>query len=315
MGEECNVNNSTFINRYFAVPHDDRHYGNLLSEDGVLFSHGRHFPMAVPIPGGWLLNGDRYSVTTTQHQNDARSAARRHGGQVCIIPFSALHEAIPETGHNYRWTEDFKLIDITEDETQEVPYTDEDGQEQIRYEHLLGSTLFEYQGDYFLSSTDPSGKWGRNYFLTKLTRAASTVADAYESLKPGEVRDAEREGIAGRASSVTVTKNSTTPKATTRCSSSARCGTSRSRTSRPDHGPSTDGWTEEDTMRKADIFIRDEGTIIVLSPATKRGQAWMDDNIQAESWQWMGGGLCVDHRMAQDIIDGMTIGGLGLAQA
>ena len=310
------MNNSTFINRYFAVPHDDRHYGNLLSEDGVLFSYGRHFPMALPIPGGWLFNGDRYSVTTTRHQGEARSAARRHGGQVCIIPFSALHEAIPETGHNYRWTEDFKLIDITEDETREVPYTDEDGQEQIRYEHLLGSALFEYQGDYFLSSTDPNGKWGRNYFLTKLTRAASTVADAYESLKPEAVKAAEAEGVevkrqgeyffisashgplfAGakplrfrkaqvlkgeplpsadnrvhphqhvptetvRFGEVTLCRGTVRhrgeflpalwsekpyygPKAITKCSGSARRGTSRSRTSRPGPGQLTDGWTEE----------------------------------------------------------------------
>lgn len=67
-------------------------------------------------------------------------------------------------------------------------------------------------------------------------------------------------------------------------------------------------------MKKTDIFIRDEGTIIVLSPATKRGEAWVDSNIQAEPWQWLGGGLCVDHRMAQDIIDGMTTDGLALAQ-
>jgi hypothetical protein len=68
-------------------------------------------------------------------------------------------------------------------------------------------------------------------------------------------------------------------------------------------------------MRKADILIRDEGTIVALSPVTKRGRAWVDDNLQAEPWQWLGGALCVDHRMAQDIINGMTMDGLTFAQA
>jgi hypothetical protein len=189
------VTNSKFISKYFACPHEDRHYGNLLTEGGVLFSYGHHFPLAVPIPGGYLLNGDRYSVTTTQHQGETRDAARQHDAKVCIIPFSALNEAIPETRMHYRWMDDFKLLDITEDETREVPYTDEDGAQQIRYEHLLGSALFEYRGDYFLSSTDPSGKWGRNYFLTKLVEPAKTVAEAYESLKPKGVKIAEAEGI------------------------------------------------------------------------------------------------------------------------
>lgn len=69
------------------------------------------------------------------------------------------------------------------------------------------------------------------------------------------------------------------------------------------------------TRKREDILIRDEGTIVALSPVTKRGRAWVDDNIQAEPWQWLGGALCVDHRLAQDIIEGMAGDGLRLAQA
>jgi hypothetical protein len=192
------VTNSKFISKYFACPHKDRHYGNLLTEDGVLFSYGRHFPLAVPIPGGYLLNGDRYSHTTSQHQGDTRDAARDRG-KVCIIPFSALREAmgsgvVDGVKHN-----PFEILDMTEDDYREVEYKDpETGETKTRTEHLLGSTLFQWGGDLYLSSTDPSGKWGRNYFLTKLKLGAippRTVGDAYFLMKPTEVIDAEAEGI------------------------------------------------------------------------------------------------------------------------
>lgn len=46
---------------------------SVFSADGVLYSYGRHFPLAVALPEGrsgarFLLNGDRYSVTTNGHQ-------------------------------------------------------------------------------------------------------------------------------------------------------------------------------------------------------------------------------------------------------
>ncbi len=40
----------------------------------VVYSYGRHFPMAVYVDGRWIVNSDRYSVTTTRHQGYVRQA-------------------------------------------------------------------------------------------------------------------------------------------------------------------------------------------------------------------------------------------------
>ncbi len=77
---------------------------NLFYEGQVLFSFGRHFPMVVrcssaaeiskDTPGfgcgiPYIINGDKYSVTTTRHQNEAIRTFKPN----VQIPFSALQEA------------------------------------------------------------------------------------------------------------------------------------------------------------------------------------------------------------------------------
>ncbi len=60
-------------------------------------------------------------------------------------------------------------------------------------------------------------------------------------------------------------------------------------------------------MKKVKQFeVWDEGTIVLITPLTKRARAWMKDNIQSESWQWLGGSLGVDHHCADDLLEGMT---------
>jgi hypothetical protein len=77
---------------------------NVWFEDDTLYSYGRHFPLAHFLPAGryrtrplFLLNGDRFSNSTTRHQSDARGAvqpaADRFGADVIILPFSALDAA------------------------------------------------------------------------------------------------------------------------------------------------------------------------------------------------------------------------------
>lgn len=201
------MNNQSIIHYYFNAEGGprDRHCGHLLIEGGVLYSYGHHFALAVAIKGGYLLNGDRYSVTTSQHQSIVRHEARECGGRVCLIPFSALAQALdtlPVSVALHVQCNGLTILDVTEDEYRSVEYTDpKTGERKTRTEHLLGSVLFEYRGDKYLSSTDPTGKWGRNYFLTKLRGkpgqlpTAQTVAEAYEALKPGDVKWAEKNGL------------------------------------------------------------------------------------------------------------------------
>lgn len=72
---------------------------NVIAWEGRIDSYGSHFTLAEPIRDnrgtvtGWLLNGDRYSVSTTRHQNTVRNACERTGLPTLIIPFSALDSA------------------------------------------------------------------------------------------------------------------------------------------------------------------------------------------------------------------------------
>lgn len=61
-----------------------------------------------------------------------------------------------------------------------------------------------------------------------------------------------------------------------------------------------------------DIKITDEGSIVMFTPMTKAGEDWIQQNVEFESWQMMGPSLCVDHRPAQGLVEGMQEAGLTL---
>jgi hypothetical protein len=64
---------------------------------------------------------------------------------------------------------------------------------------------------------------------------------------------------------------------------------------------------------KADIRVVNYGTVVMLEPKTQAGKKWLDENCQAESWQWYGGALAAEPRMVQDVIDGAELDGLNVA--
>jgi hypothetical protein len=107
--------------------------GNIFSEYTYgeklrLYSYGRHFIIAVKLKNEskgiiYLLNGDRYSSTTSQHQTLTR---RLCWGQHLEIPFSVLEQITPDF-------EDIVIIDKTEDKYREIPYIDQiTGEPQTR---------------------------------------------------------------------------------------------------------------------------------------------------------------------------------------
>jgi hypothetical protein len=67
--------------------------------------------------------------------------------------------------------------------------------------------------------------------------------------------------------------------------------------------------TEEIDM-SADLTFRDYGTILVLTSNTPVGSDWIDSNIEAEDYSYIGGGIACDHRPARAIIDGAVRDGL-----
>lgn len=150
----------------------------------TLYSYGHHFPLAVRYRNGdgyrFLVNGDRYSQTTSTHQ----ARCFKLGPQ---IPFSALAAA---KINPYR----VEIVARREDAWHEVPDPTPEEPEHVREEHTLGAVLLEHRGRFFLSSLDDNESWRRrSYFLSELPREVQTVEAAYESLVPDEVR-AWREG-------------------------------------------------------------------------------------------------------------------------
>jgi hypothetical protein len=72
---------------------------NVYVEDERVYSYGPHFELARPLRDkrgrvtAYLLNGERYSVTTSKHQSSVRNALRDSKAPAVIIPYGALDAA------------------------------------------------------------------------------------------------------------------------------------------------------------------------------------------------------------------------------
>lgn len=100
---------------------------NVWGEDGALYSYGRHFELARPLrwEGGgnahrrnvnaWLLNADRFSVTTGRHQRITRNVLARTGLPMILVPYDALSSAgiIRDT---------IRPVEITDDRFETIPH-------------------------------------------------------------------------------------------------------------------------------------------------------------------------------------------------
>jgi hypothetical protein len=62
-----------------------------------------------------------------------------------------------------------------------------------------------------------------------------------------------------------------------------------------------------------DFHISDHGSIITIRPVSEAAHQWLDDNVAAEPWQWLSGALCVDHRLAPDLVAEITEAGFEIS--
>lgn len=62
----------------------------------------------------------------------------------------------------------------------------------------------------------------------------------------------------------------------------------------------------------ADVVVNDLGSIVGFMPVSEEAKTWFEDNIEAESWQWLGGYLNVEARFADDLIEGIEATGMKL---
>lgn len=118
--------NASIIDRWVEqVGRDEPRFlsdnGTRIAQDSkTIYSYGTHFPMARLIgdraTGYFLVNGDNYSVTTSQHQSHTRWAIKRSGIPFMVVPFSALHAASIDL-------DTIIPVDITKDRTERIEET------------------------------------------------------------------------------------------------------------------------------------------------------------------------------------------------
>lgn len=179
--------NNTDVAESFARGESSAKGSNFYHDGQALYSYGSHFIVALRLAGGgFILNADRYSNSTARHQSIARSVL----GDDNLLSFRTL-EALGAYGMDA--LRSIKIIDTTESQEREIEYTDPKTQERkIRTDHLLGSTLFCFEGRFFLSSTDASAKsWGQGYFIVELPEPCAAVHDAYNVLAPLDLRESD----------------------------------------------------------------------------------------------------------------------------
>lgn len=95
---------------------------NIFSEGNILYSYGRHFPLAVRRAGinksYVLLNADKYSNTTSRHQSLTFSVFPDDPR----VSFATVRAAVESVGAVFEWytSPSFKLIDHVPDTFQSV---------------------------------------------------------------------------------------------------------------------------------------------------------------------------------------------------
>ena len=192
-------------------------------EDDKIYSYGHHFVLGTrKEEGDWgcgvkfIINGDRYSSSTSGHTNLVIHACKPN----VQIPYSALDAAgLAELNFNRHIAPDSDLRVVAYQDDQWYPVCrtcgrdvdpirtvhridtsnlcpSPDAEEPVRYEHVLGGVVVALGDKYYLSAIDRNEPWGlRAYFLCQLPYGVSSIEDAYDALKPQRVKDAEAGGI------------------------------------------------------------------------------------------------------------------------
>lgn len=173
---------------------------NMYIENDKMFSYGSHYVLAKRFNDGvFLLNGDRYSVSTSKHQSHTRRAcygpttsftALQNAGididDMQIIAHSddkldTLHNCNPESIKAFRNT-------IPMGATISYQKDKETGKiEQISY-HLAGSSLIKANDSHYICGMDEM-----SYFVSQLPHGCHSVEAAYQMLKPKLIRTIETE--------------------------------------------------------------------------------------------------------------------------
>ncbi len=61
----------------------------------------------------------------------------------------------------------------------------------------------------------------------------------------------------------------------------------------------------------SDFMLQNSGSISVLTPLTQQAAKWIDDHIDPNAQSW-GGGVVIEHRYVDDIVDGIERDGFSI---
>ena len=66
----------------------------------------------------------------------------------------------------------------------------------------------------------------------------------------------------------------------------------------------------EEPMCDLTVIGNPGDSVFLLHPETDAGQAWIDQNLALEPWQFMGNSAAIEHRYIEAIVDGARDDGL-----
>lgn len=180
-------------------------HGTVFFTGNTLYSYGHHFPLAFRerTSDQIVMNGDKYSVTTSHHQS---LVAYHAAGHLVTISVTAMSAAGFPEDHLLDWLIDHtpdlqRYFDkpLTESEARSLDLPDgvtfytrvdkSDGKTQVLGYHRAGMSLWERNGACYIAGMDE-----RQYFISKLPYKVETCDQALQALQPDTVRAAKHLG-------------------------------------------------------------------------------------------------------------------------
>lgn len=63
-------------------------------------------------------------------------------------------------------------------------------------------------------------------------------------------------------------------------------------------------------LTEFDFELQNEGSLVILHPLNDAAGEWIDEHLYTEQTQWWGGGIVIEPRYVEDILDGISDVGL-----
>lgn len=63
-----------------------------------------------------------------------------------------------------------------------------------------------------------------------------------------------------------------------------------------------------------DVLVDTHGSVWTFEAISEAAKQWFKENVQSESWQWLGDKLGVDHRYASSLLEGIRAAGFSIGE-